>query len=276
MLPFLPSDFSIAHLGAVTLLFGSWFCYPVILRTFGRVSLNSQLVIVRQYWLSAATKRAAKPFDAVLLGHITNSIAFFGSATLLVLAGVLSTIASVKVIHETVQQLHFIDNTSLELFALQIAVLALVVALCFFSFTYALRKLIYTIALLGALPDITDNCPTQDRLITGLNTVLSEAIKTFNFGIRGYYYAIASVFLFVSPLACIAATIVVTSILIYRQLATPTARAIQDYVDAAREWNDDPVAGRSFQPAATKPEARPKSPAPAAQPDLQIASTHEK
>ena len=57
MLPFLPSDFSIAHLGAVTLLFGSWFCYPVILRTFGRVSLNSQLVIVRQYWLSAATNK---------------------------------------------------------------------------------------------------------------------------------------------------------------------------------------------------------------------------
>lgn len=241
MLPFLPPDFSWAHLFALLLLFGSWFGYPIILRKMGRGSLNSQLVIVRQYWISAATRRQAKPFDAVLLGHITNSIAFFGSATLLVLAGVLSTIISVKVIHETVQQLHFVESTTLELFAFQIGVLALVVALCFFSFTYALRKLIYTIALLGALPDETDNCPTQDRLIIGLNVVLSEAIKTFNFGIRGYYYAIASVCLFISPLACIAATIIVTFILMFRQLATPTAHAIQDYVDAAREWNDDPI-----------------------------------
>lgn len=241
MLPYLPQDFSLAHLSALILLFGCWFAYPIILRTFGRGSLNSQLVIVRQYWIAAATKRQAKPFDAVLLGHITNSIAFFGSATLLVLAGVLSTFISVKVIHQTVQELHFIESTSLELFALQIGVLAFVVALCFFSFTYALRKLIYTIALLGALPDQSENCPTEDRLINGLNVVLSEAIKTFNFGIRGYYYAIASVALFISPIACIAATILVTSILMFRQLATPTARAIQDYVDANREWNDDPV-----------------------------------
>lgn len=241
MLPFLPSDFSLAHALAVTLLFLSWFCYPVFLRRYGRGSLNSQLIVVRQYWISAATRRAAKPFDAVLLGHITNSIAFFGSATLLVLAGVLSTFASVKSIHTTVSELHFVDDTSLELFALEIGLLALVLALCFFSFTYSLRKLIYTIALLGALPDIEDNCPTQDRLINGLNVVLSEAIKTFNFGIRGYYYAIATLCLFVSPMACIAATIIVTFILMFRQLATPTAHAIQDYVDAAREWNDDPI-----------------------------------
>lgn len=241
MFPFLPPDLSLAHICAIVLLFSCWFCYPIILRVYGRGSLNSQLVIVRQYWIAAATRRQAKPFDAVLLGHITNSIAFFGSATLLVLAGVLSTIASVKTIHETIQQLHFVSETSLELFALQIGVLALVLALCFFSFTYALRKLIYTIALLGALPDEAEECPTQERLIAGLNVVLSEAIKTFNFGIRGYYYAIATVCLFVSPIACIVATVIVTSTLMYRQLVTPTARAIQDYVDAAREWNDDPI-----------------------------------
>ncbi|MGI9475477.1 MAG: DUF599 domain-containing protein [Hyphomicrobiaceae bacterium] len=241
MFPFLPPDLSFAHVCAIVLLFSCWLFYPIILRVSGRGSLNSQLVIVRQYWIAAATRRQAKPFDAVLLGHITNSIAFFGSATLLVFAGVLSTIASVKTIHETIQELHFVSATSLELFALQIGVLAFVLALCFFSFTYALRKLIYTIALLGALPDEDEDCPTQERLIAGLNVVLSEAIKTFNFGIRGYYYAIATVCLFVSPAACIAATIVVTSTLLYRQLATPTAHAIQDYVDAAREWNDDPI-----------------------------------
>ncbi len=244
MLPFLPPDLSFAHLCAIALLFGCWFCYPIILRVWGRGSLNSQLIIVRQYWISATTRRQAKPFDAVLLGHITNSIAFFGSATLLVLAGVLSTIASVQTVHATIQQLHFVSETSLELFALQILVLAFALALCFFSFTYALRKLIYTIALLGALPDEDEACPTQDRLIISLNVVLSQAIKTFNFGIRGYYYAIATVCLFISPAACIAATILVTSILIYRQLGTPTAHAIQDYVDAAREWNDDPITRR--------------------------------
>jgi len=238
MVPELPTDFSFAHASAIALLFTCWFAYPVILRNIGRGSLNSQLITVRQHWIGAATRRSAKPFDAVLLGHITNSIAFFGSATLIVLAGVVSAIANVQSIHATVSQLHFIAPASLELFALQLGLVAFALSLCFFSFTYALRKLIYTIALFGALPDEAEACPTQDKLIKASTMVLSEAIKTFNFGIRGYYYAIATLCMFLSPYAGIAATVIVTFILIYRQLATPTAQAIQDYVAAVNQWKN--------------------------------------
>ena len=68
---------------------------------------------------------------------------------------------------------------------------------------------------IGALPDEDEACPTQDRLIISLNVVLSQAIKTFNFGIRGYYYAIATLCLFLSPYASIAATVIVTTILVF-------------------------------------------------------------
>ena len=56
MVPELPADFSLAHVAAISLLFTSWFIYPVILRNVGRGSLNSQLIIVRQHWISAATR----------------------------------------------------------------------------------------------------------------------------------------------------------------------------------------------------------------------------
>jgi uncharacterized membrane protein len=257
MFPELPNDFSLAHAGAIALLFVSWFAYPLILRLFGRAPLNSQLVIVRQHWIEAATRRPAKPFDAVLLGHITNSIAFFGSATLIVLAGIVSAIANVKAIHVTVSQLHFIAPVSLELFALELGLLAFVLALCFFSFTYALRKLIYTIALFGALPDAGDDCPTRNDLVASATMVLSEAIKTFNFGIRGYYYAIATLCLFLSPFAGAAATLIVTTTLIYRQLATPTAHAIQNYVAAITQWKSQPT----NVPEDPRAEPREKQPA---------------
>lgn len=230
----LPPDFSFSHGLAVLLLFVSWFSYASLLAAFGRSSLNSQLAVVRMQWLRETTKRPAKPFDAVLLGHIVNSIAFFGSATLLVLAGLISTYASLKSIHETFTQLHFVTPASLELFALNIGCVALVVALCFFSFTYSLRKLIYAIALIGALPDASEKCPTHDEMVGAASVVLSESIRTFNFGIRGYYYAVASLGLFLSPYASILATFFATGVLLYRQLATPTTRAIQDYVEAAK------------------------------------------
>lgn len=230
----LPQDFGWPHGFAAVFLFGSWILYSGLLAYFGRGSLNAQLAVVRRYWLSNATRRVAKPFDGILLGHIINSTAFFGSATLIVLAAVLTALARVKEIHETVSQLHFVTETSLELFALEIGFLAFVLTLCFFSFTYALRKLVYVLALLGALPDRSENCPTHDALVEATTTVLSEGIKTFNFGIRGYYYAVAAVCLLASPWASIAATAVVTSVLFYRQLSTPTARAIHQYVEAAK------------------------------------------
>ncbi len=230
----LPEDFGLAHAIAIVLLFTCWIAYGRLLSTFGRGSLNSQLAVVRRYWMSAATRRPAKPFDAVLLGNMMNSIAFFGSATLIVLAGVLSIFTNVQAIHETFSQLKFVTAVSLELFALQTALLAFVLALCFLSFTYALRKLIYTTALLGALPDVSEECPTHDAMVQAATTVLSEAIRTLNFGIRGYYYTIAALCIFVSPYACMLATGIATGVLFYRQLLTPTARAIQDYVEAAK------------------------------------------
>lgn len=231
----LPHDFGLMHGLAALFLLGCWFLYSTVLAMFGRGSLNAQLAVVRRYWLSAATRRAAKPFDAILLGQIINSTSFFGSATLIVLAAILTSFTRVKEIHGTISELHFVTPVSLSMFALELAFLAFVVALCFFSFTYALRKLVYVLALLGALPDKSEDCPTHDALVEATTTVMSEAIKTFNFGIRGYYYAVAALCLLVSPMASMVATAVVTVTLFYRQLMTPTARAIQDYVEAAKE-----------------------------------------
>jgi len=130
--------------------------------------------------------------------------------------------------------LSIVGSSSIELFALEIGLLALVLSICFLSYTYALRKLIYATALIGALPDISEQCPTHNIMVDATTTVLSEAIRTLNFGIRGYYYTIAAVCIFISPYMCILATLIVTAVLLYRQLLTPTSRAIQAYVEAAK------------------------------------------
>lgn len=230
----LPDDFEATHVIAVVMLFACWFSYSRLLSAVGRGSLNSQLAVVRRHWMSAVTNRTAKPFDAILLGNMMNSIAFFGSATLIVLAGVLSIFTNVQAIHQTISELKILRSSSLELFAMEAGLLAFVLALCFLSFTYALRKLIYSTALIGSLPESTEECPSRDAMIDAATIVLSEAIGTLNFGIRGYYYAIATLGIFVSPYACMAASLMATAVLIYRQLCTPTARAIKDYVDAAK------------------------------------------
>ncbi|MEL6287507.1 MAG: DUF599 domain-containing protein [Pseudomonadota bacterium] len=229
----LAADLTLAHLAAALAIIACWFSYSFVLRTFARGSLNAQLATVRRRWIERLTARTVKPFDAILLGQIINAVAFFGSATLLVFAGILTAFANLTGVYATFEALPLAAPISIELFALQLAFLAFILSLSFFSFTYALRKLIYTLALTGALPDAgSAPGPEDDELRAATAAVLSEAVKTFNFGIRGYYYAVAALMMVVSPYASLATTAVVTVVLFYRQLATPSAHAIRRYVDA--------------------------------------------
>lgn len=227
-----PSDLNLAYAFAMLFLLLAWFAYPLIFKVLNKSTINTQLIAVRRTWVRQISAAGRSPFDAILMGHLVHSVAFFGSATLIVLAGLFSVIANLETMYNTMVNLHFITPTSIELFSLIFALLAVVLTISFFSFVYALRKLVYSVALIGALPTTTDGAEPShfEALINGTTMVMTEAVKTFNFGIRGYYYAIAAMFLFVSPLACIGATVLATTVLIYRQLRTTTANSIDQYV----------------------------------------------
>jgi len=237
ILNLLPADFGWPNFAAIALIFGLWGCYGPILSLAGRGSLNTQLHYVRQQWFRVhhGVHRQDRVFDAILLGHISGSVSYFGSATLLVLAGLVGTLVNVNRIHATAQELKFLAPMTADLFTLYFAILTLILALSFFAFTYALRKMAYTFALLGALGEAPAETAEAKIMSEQAATVLTESVRSINTGIRGFYYAVASLFLFGGPYLCMAATLIVTAVLYYRQLASPTAIAIGKYVDALKK-----------------------------------------
>jgi uncharacterized membrane protein len=235
--PYLPVDFGLPHAIAVALILGLWGLYAPILKLIGRGSLNSQLHIVRLRWLQMhqGIDREHRVFDAILLGHISSSISFFGSGTLIVLAGLVGALANANSLFLLTRELTFLDKAmSRELFTLYFALLVLILALCFFSFTYALRKMAYTFAMLGGLQATRAESPEGKVMGEQSAVVLTEAVRSINAGIRGFYYAIAALFLFAGPYVAIGATLVITALLYYRQLFSPTAVAIARYVDVLK------------------------------------------
>jgi uncharacterized membrane protein len=234
---YLPLSFGFAHAAAIVLILALWGFYTPILACLGRGSLNSQLHSVRLRWLEVHqdTGREHRVFDAILLGHISNSISYFGSGTLLVLAGLVGALANVNNVFLLTRGLAFIDHSmSLQLFTLCVFLLTAILAQCFFSFTYALRKMAYTFAMLGGLQATKADSPQARIMGEQSAVVLTEAVRSINTGIRGYYYAVAALFLFAGPWACIAATLVITALLYYRQLFSPAAVAIAKYVDVLK------------------------------------------
>jgi uncharacterized membrane protein len=234
-------DFTWLQVAAVALIFLLWAGYSPTLRLFGRGSLNEQLHVVRLRWfhVHGGISREHRVFDAIMLGHINTSISYFGSATLIVLAGLVGSFFNINDIYIAAVQLKFVADVTLNLFTVHFAVVTLILALSFFSFTYAMRQMAYTFALLGGLQEAPGSTSQQEVMATQAATVLTEAVRSINSGVRGFYYAIAALFLFVGPMQCIAATLLVTALLYYRQLGSPTAKAIGRYVEALK--NSDKV-----------------------------------
>ena len=233
----LPYDFDFLHLFAVSLIFVMWWLYGPILTLLGRGTLNAQLHVVRLKWMRMMlhSKRESRVFDAILLGQISSAMSFFGSGSLIVLAGLVGTLASINHVHASMTQMAFFPPISLALFTINFSAITLVMAICFFSLVYALRKLAYTLAMIGALDEAPANTPQAKVMIAQTATVLTEALKSMNNGTRGYYFAVAGLFLFAGPMTSIAMTLLLSIFLYYRQGLSTEALAIDRYVNAMIE-----------------------------------------
>ena len=239
----MPYDFDGPRLLALVLIFVMWGLYGPILNWLGRGTLNAQLHVVRLRWMrmSLESHRENRVFDGILLGQLSASMSFFGSATLIVLASLLGALAGIGGVHAALARLEFFPPISLGLFTLYFASLTLIMAVSFFSFTYAIRKLGYTIALIGGLNEARTANHHSQVMVAQTAMVLTEAVKSLNNGIRAYYFAIASLFLFIGPFQAIAMTLLISCVLLYRQGFSTEALAIERYVAAMNAYETERV-----------------------------------
>jgi uncharacterized membrane protein len=237
----MPYDFNGPHLFALLLIFVLWASYGPVLSWLGRGTLNAQLHVVRLRWMrmSLEAHRENRVFDGILLGQLSASMSFFGSATLILLASLLGALAGIGGVHAALTRLEFFPPISLGLFTLYFASLTLIIAFSFFSFTYAIRKLGYTVAMIGGLNEARSNNHHSQVMIAQTAIVLTESVKSLNNGIRGYYFATASLFLFAGPWYAMALTLVIFAVLLYRQGFSSEAMAIERYVAAMHAYETE-------------------------------------
>ena len=234
---YLPPDFDAPHLLALFVVFAVWWLYTPLLNLLGHGTLNAQLHVVRLKWMmtSIQSRREHRVFDAIILGQITSAMSYFGSATLIVLVGFVGALASINHIHASLMQIAFVPPISLELFTVYFAAVTFIIARCFFSFTYGIRKLAYTLAMIGGLDEAPADTPQAAVMVAQTATVLTEAVRSMNSGIRGFYFAVAGFMLFAGPTMSIISSITVGLLLYYRQGFSKEALAIDRYVKALRE-----------------------------------------
>ena len=224
---------NLSTLDIVTLAFfvAVWVFYTQFARIRARstYSLSHILRQLRIDWMTTLTRKEHQIADAALLGNVERTVTFFASSTVLVLAGVLTLLASADKVVTVLQSLPLTAETSPEKVQFKLAVLALIFVFAFFKFTWAIRQFGFVSVLLGAAPQYrsTEFTDEQREVFARQSAkVIDQAGHEYNNGLRAYYFALAFLTWFLHPLLFIVSTIVVVSVLYRREYRSRVLRAL--------------------------------------------------
>ena len=190
------------------------------------IGLNHHMVALRQCWMERMVERDNRIMDSQLVGHTIHSVTFFASTTMLVLAGLVGVFGSVDRIHATLGEMSFPVRTSREFFEAKTLLLMALFVHGFFKFTWSLRQFNYLCALIGSTPVAPVPREARGQVARASAAMLTEAVVSFNAGLRAYYFAIGLLAWFIQPWLFMALTAWMLAVLINRQLRSPSFHAI--------------------------------------------------
>lgn len=212
---------------ALALFLMCWLGYGPLLGVLARRSgsLNDDMLVVRRAWMMAMTHREVRIVDSQLMGHTINSGGFFASTNLLLIAAVagilfggdqaLLGVASVGA-----------ESVPTRLLEIKLALVLLCLARGLLDFIWSIRQLNYALAVIGAAPELHAEA---DRVALGqaAGALLNPALMAFSQGVRGYYFALAAAAWLFGPLWLALGVAAVFCLLVWRQAASPAARAVR-------------------------------------------------
>lgn len=212
---------------ALVLFFIAWLGYGPILGLIARRSgsLNDDMLIVRDSWMTAMTHREMRLIDSQLMGHSINSASFFASTNLLLIAAVAGILFGGE---SALQGFAAVGAEAVptKILEAKLALVLICLARGFLDFIWALRQMNYALALIGAAPEIHSE---MDKVAYGhaVARVLNPALGGFSQGVRGYYFALAAAAWLFGPLWLALGVISAFGLLVWRQAGSPAARAVR-------------------------------------------------
>ncbi|NJC40371.1 putative membrane protein [Brevundimonas alba] len=212
---------------ALGLFFLCWLGYGPLLALLARRSgsLNDDMIVVRRAWMMVMTHREVRIVDSQLMGHTINSAGFFASTSLLLIAAVASVLFGGE---QALQGVAIIDEGmgSTRLLEAKLALVLLCLARGLLDFIWSIRQMNYALALIGAAPEMHTE---SDRVALGeaAANLLNPALSAFSQGVRGYYFGLAAAAWLFGPLWLAVGVVVVFCLLVWRQAASPAARAVR-------------------------------------------------
>lgn len=223
--------FPLIDIVAVLWFLSLWIGYSLFAKKRARHihCLSSILRSLRVDWMYTVTHKDNHIADAALVGNVERNVTFFASSTILVLAGVLTVLASNEAFVRVIDQLPFTVEQTASQVLLKLAGMAVILVFAFFKFTWSIRQFGFVSVLMGMAPSMNRSTVSEqdrDRYARNTAKVLDQAGHEYNYGLRAYYFALAYLCWFVSPWLFIAVSAIVVGVLYRREYRSRVLRAL--------------------------------------------------
>ncbi len=171
----------------------AWFGYDFYAsrRYAHTLNLVSITLNMRRDWMRQMLQRENRIMDAALMGNLLNSISFFASTSILVLAGLITILGYRNEAKEILGDIPLVPPTSNFMWEFKIFLMAFVFVYTFFKFTWSMRLYNYANMFVGAAPLFRDICAELESFAERGGQLIANAGGHFNKGLRAYYYGLA-------------------------------------------------------------------------------------
>jgi uncharacterized membrane protein len=234
--------YSIYDILSLLVFLSSWISYEVIYNEKKKDHDNLTTVVnrYRKLWMSEAFNRKAKIVDATIINTLRASASFFASTSLLIVAGLITGIASSEKGVSILSTLPFMNTITSELWEIKMLFLILIFVYAFFEFTWCLRMYNFSCLFVGSTHEnqvVTDN-DIKDKFADTATKVFYMASNHFNFGIKAYYFSLAALTWFINPVLMVLLGFIIIYILYRREFKSDTFKVLKEYIDYYENKND--------------------------------------
>lgn len=205
-----------------------------------RRTINTDMTVIRAAWMGNMAERDNRFLDGQLIGHVLNSASFFASTSLIVMAAVAGAMFGGEAAFRGLKAAPIVAAAPRILLEIKLGLVLLTLGRGLLDFIWSIRQLNYCLALIGAAPPLDSRRELLKVYGEAAAAILNPALSAFNSGVRGYYFALAAAAWLLGPAAMVAAVVGATALLAFRQIASPSAKAVAKI----RNLLDEAAAGR--------------------------------
>ncbi|HMO72436.1 MAG TPA: DUF599 domain-containing protein [Paracoccaceae bacterium] len=178
----------------------------------------------RRAWMAEMVGRQQRIFDAAIVDSLRQGTAFFASACLIALGGGVALIGNADRLARVADDLSLAVDTGMPV-EWRLVLVLLLLADALLRFLWSNRLFGYCAVLMGAVPNDPEDPAARPAAAMAAEINITAA-RSFNRGLRAIYFALAALTGLAGPVALAIATPAAAAILLRREFASDSRRAI--------------------------------------------------